>query len=739
MKSGCGGYKLVCGEAEAEECSNGGHFLQVLERRRGRVSLMVKSRMAKGGGGGHGLACSKKQDETKRTYLDHWAKAQLVVNRVFMSVEGDSGGSESALPSAGGKQRVCRNIVLGPSRAEQALTLSYIYVSKSYYGARKWGAGAVNAGARRPCCDTWEGRDGLASSAPSRANREACPCAPPFPRMGRGGAGGGVLLHFPRVRGGVAKGKGRGWRATCPCAYGAAWPREKGGAGGGVPACTSLVREWGRERLEGHVPSRAPFLCERGRAARERRALMHPSMKIGKGGAGAKGEGVRAGVVCRCAHSFRANGKGGVDERGKGGRRPALVHTFCVNGGHGQGGREGAEETVCPSVPPFRAERARKRGNRTRTKAAWPRRSRYENDEVSDSARRLALQRRRSGADKEEGRARGNGRTQRHDRWCGQGVRERKGRGDMPSCTPFLHAKGRGGRGGDLPMCAPFLRSNGAAVNAGEGEDGGGRWRWEGDGDEGGRSLRTQFCTNWVARNRTAGMTWMRDGKVGRRGRRRRKNCVPTLLSSHPLPHIRVEGDARGQADAPFPYITCREGRMRIRGTQSPPPGLPGPPFSPVRTITFARKGARGHAAAPLSLVHGTLSPPFVCKGGAHRHAAPGTSLPPWPRHPIHVGNVKARHPRPLPSLFARKGGAQGHTAPLLRVSPRSRGKRRDPSFPIHTEGWCTRACLPVHAGRGGRDQAVPPSQVSRSRASTVSVRPRSPHLHPVFVRHSTT
>ncbi|KAH9010419.1 hypothetical protein EDB84DRAFT_1543174 [Lactarius hengduanensis] len=109
--------------------------------------------------------------------------------------------------------------------------------------------------------------------------------------------------------------KGGGWRALAclhPARTHAPFLRVWGGAakgvpGGVVPSCAPSWEGKGRRDREGGggVPSYAPLLWEW--AARPR----------GKGWEAPRGET----AAYPCAHSFRANGKGGAGERGRGGRR----------------------------------------------------------------------------------------------------------------------------------------------------------------------------------------------------------------------------------------------------------------------------------------------------------------------------------------------------------------------------------------------------------------------------------
>ncbi|KAH9011258.1 hypothetical protein EDB85DRAFT_2230033 [Lactarius pseudohatsudake] len=183
-------------------------------------------------------------------------------------------------------------------------------------------------------------------------------------------------------------------------------------------------------------------------------------------------------------------------------------------------------------------------------------------------------------------------------------------------------------------------------------------------------------------------------------------------------------------------------------------------PFPSAPPCPRGRGGARGHApsfAAPSPLRapyshgkggHVTPAPPPSAaapstrgKGHARARDPRPVTLLLWLRRPVHAEREHARARRPLPSPFARKGGAQGHAAPLRpRSLPHDRavlyarkGARVGAppsalSFPIRTEGGRTRARgpatplgrLPVRAKR---------AHPARLRAK--GARERSAPLHP--------
>ncbi|KAH9163345.1 hypothetical protein EDB89DRAFT_1912721, partial [Lactarius sanguifluus] len=282
-----------------------------------------------------------------------------------------------------------------------------------------------------------------------------------------------------------------------------------------------------------------------------------------------------------------------------------------------------------------------------------------------------------------------------------------------PSCTP-VNAEGWA-RGSFALTCPLFARTGRRGQGEEEGLEGMGRggggpcahpFRANGEGR--GWGWRAYACLLTARRERAAACPCahsFRENVNGGKERGRGQRCpvlgmgggeswggVPDPVAEAKrivwastlarLPHSHRKGDARGQADAPFPRIARREGRTRIRGTQCPPPlGLLGPPFSPIHAATFARKGgARGYAAA-------APRPPFPCS-----------------RHPIHVETGHMRAPCGRATLYARKGhttpwpllfpftrkGARGHFAPPLRVGP------APPRSPVRADRGRARALRPT-------------------------------------------
>ncbi|KAH9017898.1 hypothetical protein EDB85DRAFT_1897444 [Lactarius pseudohatsudake] len=506
----------------------------------------------------------------------------------------------------------------------------------------------------------------------------------PSTQIGKGGAGPSHA-PFPHVQGGAAKGEG-GWRALV-CANG------KGGAGGrcgqgervtpgdGMHLCTLPSMQMGNGGAGGGVPLHAPSAWPGGKGRWRRRQ--------GEGAgprAPFRANGERGVVVCPCAHSFHANGNG------KGGPRR-----------EGESGSGGGQPSCAPSV-------------------------------------------RMGGVDKEEGRAGGTGRiggsvTMRRTRMGHMGEGEGMGGTGCPCAPPFhvnkvvqTGGKGQEGeRGRHALMCPPFLHTKGqrAAVNAGEGEDEGatypGQCTMQGMGGMRERGESAPECahgTLWWNQNVPATYTevlmWQAYAASATGSRTPSPSFPPSSPPTLSYP-IRVEKRTQEKADTPFP---CREGCMRIRGTQCLPPFSLGPPFSPVHTTTFAQKGgAQGHAAAttpspvrstpfvgtrgpwplPFPLSHATLyaqkgstrpAPfPICVEGGCTRALRPTTSRRPSPFPLVCAdrGHAKADHPTsscllwplpirtegaceaghpPLPFPFARKGGSQGHTALPLCVAP---------------------------------------------------------------------
>ncbi|KAH9169081.1 hypothetical protein EDB89DRAFT_1908907 [Lactarius sanguifluus] len=236
----------------------------------------------------------------------------------------------------------------------------------------------------------------------------------------------------------------------------------------------------------------------------------------------------------------------------------------------------------------------------------------------------------------------------------------------------------------------------------------------------------------------------------------------PSLLP-HPRRHICAEGGRTRAHKGPL----WSHHLVRVERACDPP----APPF-PIRAEggTGALRSSTPSwpcpSAQPRSRGQG------ACEGTPPHHSESAPPLPSCPRHPIHVNEGMQRQdarkgdtrghatPRPLPSPFVRKGGARGHTTPPLCVArapfpfpprhppgppfslgrvamyvwgmrghttpgptlphscgrelhagtPPGKGVREGtlpPAFPIRAEG-CTRVHRPVRAGRGHVRHATP-------------------------------
>ncbi|KAH9174556.1 hypothetical protein EDB89DRAFT_1904445 [Lactarius sanguifluus] len=178
----------------------------------------------------------------------------------------------------------------------------------------------------------------------------------------------------------------------------------------------------------------------------------------------------------------------------------------------------------------------------------------------------------------------------------------------------------------------------------------------------------------------------------------------------------------------------------------------PGPPPSFGHGALYAQKGRMRDATRSLSLphshgreVHEGMLPPFAPGPSPSSMAAPS-----WTRR---KGHAWARHPRPFPSPFARKGGAREHAAqqsplavswyarkgltPAPVYTQRGHGKVSPPA-PICANGGTTHEppshCLPPFLHKGGT--GAPPTPVRRSDARTD--RGCAPlHAHPCAARRA--
>ncbi|KAH9049811.1 hypothetical protein EDB83DRAFT_2317235 [Lactarius deliciosus] len=381
----------------------------------------------------------------------------------------------------------------------------------------------------------------------------------------RGGGRRSLVCHPSAQRGGADRGKGeagatgRGRAAACP---GALLPREQAGAMGDREraVCPRAFRanEAARTGGEGRGRGRQVALClcvpPSTRTRWGRRAIVRLLPQRTGGNEERRG---RHSLVChpsaRRGSADRGKGEAGATGREKGGSVPwwgpwatgrgrrALVPSARTRR-RGQGVKGGARDNEEKGGGPG----ATGRGAGGPSCAPFPReweeartggegKGRGEGGEGGARTFALLLHRRDGAGMWKEGKGRG-----RHNPRGGQcGGRGKGWVGDLPLCAPFLCANGaavNGGKekgqvGGQLTFVRPlFVRVNGAARDAGEGHrpallrpllDVNGRATrvgGEGRGEErrgeergGGRresvlrTLHTQFCTNWVARNRTGG------------------------------------------------------------------------------------------------------------------------------------------------------------------------------------------------------------------------------------------
>ncbi|KAH9027617.1 hypothetical protein EDB85DRAFT_1892909 [Lactarius pseudohatsudake] len=718
--------------------------------------------------------------------------------------------ASSDIPKKEGAKNITLFLSLQNGRPRTAFELSKPY-SYCTMACENRGVGAVNAGAPRPCrprCTIRREAGTACPRAPLPARRgrhwlgAACPRGPLSAcaaRRGQGeGWGRGVACS--RVPGGATKG-GRGRRSE-----GAAWvlpfrAKAEGWDQGGVPPC--CVYGAGRSRGKGSGRGRrgegAASSCREGlrvacphvhpsRARTGRCALVHlPSARMGKGGA-VTGEG----------EGLRATGRGGGAPTRTGRVGVACVWRRSQRGGRGRGRRgEGAAcwsaplPCECGRVGPGRVPLCRARGGgvvkRAREVPTATERGggaplvRTPSTQTGKGGARggvpsrvpFPLPARRGGAVKGEGEGRralvlsaakgeregpgatgiGGGVTlpvngeRRRRRALARMGREGEGGGGCPHAHPFSGRRRQGEQEGGKerdggPSCAPFPRKRG-------------------EGRRGARVLPFHA-------NGTAGCG--RRGGARRGGtypRMPRSNGFPLLLSSPRLPHSRRVGDARGQADAPH---RAQRGAHEDKG-HTMPLGLPGPPFSPIRATTSARKGGtRGHAVFSLSAAphcgkrahEGTWPPPLPFPLG--RVIRKGGTRPPTPPFPIHAeGRMRPPPPFPLatpphshrmgacegkthgkgtlkgtrllgpslprsrgkgareachplaPSPFARKGGTRGHASPrrphplpLLSSRHPAREARHPPALPFPP--WPRRA---VHAGNARACHPLPHSHAA--------------------------
>ncbi|KAH9044084.1 hypothetical protein EDB83DRAFT_2317939 [Lactarius deliciosus] len=465
---------------------------------------------------------------------------------------------------------------------------------------------------------------------------------------------GGLVHPFPREWG----------RAACPRvppvrAYGAARSR---GRGASCPFHTN--GKWG----QGLLALARPFPARTGR--RGRREV--------------------PGAACpSCAHPFCADGKGGA-----GGRLPLRAPVPRIQGGAVKGGRGGASGggvslvplpartarrgrgarevpgAARPCAPPFRANGKGGAGGGVPSRAPSVRMGRRGGGQCGIWGRGgegLTLGRPLRANGKEGAGERGRGRAgalvrtpsvgsgKGRRRWVeGAAVSAGWGKRDPPLCASFCaqagQCGGRGRGGGNLPC----LHANGAARDVGDGDVG--FRKWVGGGREERRVVLSYDPPNPVM-PRTP--TWQAHFAFHHSNH---SNLSPSCLP-FPPPFL-VEQVA--QADALFPRIDHRR---------------------PVARRSAARNGRR-LASSLLPRLH------LICVEGGRTRARRLRPLP-FPLSQVALYTQKGqRDPRPLPCLFAWKGGARGHAAPSASLLPWQR--------------------LPVRAGRGMRD-TLPPLPVSPS------------------------
>ncbi|KAH9027937.1 hypothetical protein EDB85DRAFT_2148164 [Lactarius pseudohatsudake] len=208
------------------------------------------------------------------------------------------------------------------------------------------------------------------------------------------------------------------------------------------------------------------------------------------------------------------------------------------------------------------------------------------------------------------------------------------------------------------------------------------------------------------------------------RGRGAHKGMPPPPFSLSAAPHSCGKRAHEGTWPLPFPLgRATRKGGTRGHVTPRP---LPSPLATPPRL-----------SASPPPSSPSLFAPPRSCGNGAREARRPQHPFPPWLHRPVRAGRGQAkRHPLRHPSPI------HAGTPPLAPPFPFGRAAR------YAREGGCEG----IRADRGAHGHAAlfaqegaheaklcPPPHVSCSRASAVSVRPRSPRPHPVFARHSTT
>ncbi|KAH9018452.1 hypothetical protein EDB84DRAFT_1566396 [Lactarius hengduanensis] len=185
---------------------------------------------------------------------------------------------------------------------------------------------------------------------------------------------------------------------------------------------------------------------------------------------------------------------------------------------------------------------------------------------------------------------------------------------------------------------------------------------------------------------------------------------------------------------APHPSPSARTGGVH---EGMPPPALPfslGPRHPVHAGWRHTRAATQRHPSPFTRKVHEGTRPSIPITPGpsplGHAAHTRGNGAPECTRHPscgrgVHEGTtpLAAPYARAHPSPFARKGVHQVHAAPYAQ--DRHAAPASAPAFPL--------VCATPFARKGGmRGQAAPSRGAP---AGALSVRSRSPRLHPVFAR----
>ncbi|KAH9032060.1 hypothetical protein EDB83DRAFT_2319164 [Lactarius deliciosus] len=357
--------------------------------------------------------------------------------------------------------------------------------------------------------------------------------------------------------------------------------------------------------------------------------------------------------------------------------------------------------------------------------------------------------------------------------------------GTAAAAGPRANGKGGAGKRGRgqwrVPSCAPLLckwtvrtgewegvkERDGRMWGKGMGPEGGTMWHRQGsvwEGEEMGLTLvRPLSALEWGGGQCRGGKGKMRVGMGGRweegthtwRGKlggvaHMDRTHVWPRTPTHPLssaqpPH---SWDARGQADA---CITCREGCIKIRGTQyRRPPASWALPFLP--SVPPCLHGRRAHKSTlPLAPPLPTQLRHLVCT--ERGHATPSPSLPHLHRRGAYGGTppTTPRRPQPFPLVrttpFAWTGGVQGDhptsshqpwPSPLLSAPPPT--QTLAPLFPIRTKAHrpasphrpCPLPSLFVPPHSSGMEHTIP-RPFARKRAHDPPLRVTPAPTFPIF------